>query len=74
MLCPTNFGSFVPIAAVRNRSKSRPRQAFLRDGDQGNRYAALDSVGTARGGKLENNELRPSAIVGCAKSALARRE
>jgi predicted amidohydrolase len=28
----------------------------------------------ARGGTLENNELMPSAIVGCAKSASARRE
>jgi hypothetical protein len=27
---------------------------------------------TARGGTLENNELSPSAIVGCAKAALAR--
>jgi hypothetical protein len=29
---------------------------------------------TARGGTLENNELSPSAIVGCAKAALARLE
>ena len=28
----------------------------------------------ARGGTLENNELSPSAIVGCAKSASARVE
>jgi hypothetical protein len=28
----------------------------------------------ARGGTLENNELSPSAIVGCAKSPSARRE